>query len=168
MPVEIANEAREFAEAFHSEGRELLRFLRLPLDRRPRAPAHQRGAHARSDGRAQVVVNAITDVEDLVVGEGGDFCDAPEELRVRFAGAPVVARADEVYIFGEEFTEDLPGTDRLVACDTEPQSVGAQLRMRRPDVVIKVLFAERLRLPGGCTLLPLVIQVEAGLENVSR
>lgn len=52
----------------------------------------QRGVHARGDGRAKVVVDAVANVEDLVIAERSDLGDALEEQRVRLARAPPVQR----------------------------------------------------------------------------
>ena len=81
---------------------------------------YERGVHARSDRRTQVVVDAVADVQDLVVCERHDCSDTAEELWVRLARAPVVRRADQIDIVPEQLTEDLPGPDRLVARDADP------------------------------------------------
>ena len=62
------------------------------------------------------------------------------------AGISIVRRADQVNVLREEFAEDLPGADRLVARDAQPQAIRPKLRQSKADIFTQVTLGKCLRL----------------------
>lgn len=150
------DQATQFKQTVDSEGRQVQGFRGVPLDGGPRSTAHKRSAHPGLASREDIVVAPIPDIKDLVGIQGHDLGEPLKELGIGFAGSPVVRRADQIDVLGEERLQDQPCLYRLVARDPKSQPVGPESAQGRAHIVAEILFPKHLWLPGSRPLLSLL------------
>src|ERR1700760_2221748 len=94
--VEGGDLGGEVGEGVEAQGREVGGGRVVVLDGGPGAAVDEGRAQAQAGGGADVVVEAVADVQDLGGGKLGHLQQAPEEGGVRLGGTPVGGGGDQV------------------------------------------------------------------------
>src|ERR1700760_2407942 len=151
--VEGGDLGGEVGEGVEAQGRGGGGGRGVVLDGGPGAAVDEGRAQAQAGGGANVVVEAVADVQDLGGGKLGHLQQAPEEGGVRLGGTPVGGGGDQVG--GQvQGPEDAAGPGGLVAGDADPEAIGAEAGQGGPDVGVQVFLTEPLGLAGVGSLLP--------------
>jgi hypothetical protein len=136
----------------------------------PRAASDQRGAHAGARRGEHVVVQAVTDVENVLFGHSGHLCHLVVEGGVGLFHTPL--GAGEHLVHGQIHPhEGRLRLRRLVSGDDHLEAAPAQFGQRRAHVGIEVIRVEVLAQAVGVVLAPagdLVFDVDAGPHDLER
>src|SRR5699024_4546858 len=169
--VVIGDPVRELMQVVHDDIG-LLRVGACGVQVAVDTSAQKGGAHTGGAGRKDVVVGAVTDIEDLVGGDTGagrlrQGQGLFEEGRIGFAHAPVVGDADAFHaqVHG---LEGGTGPGGLVTGNDQGEPLGAHRRKSGSHVCVQVGLPEVFALAVGVLGTPprtLGGQIEPGNER---